>query len=40
MKQPFADVLQNRSCKNFRKIQRKAAMLEALFSKVADIRAC
>ena len=37
-KQPFADVLQNRSYQKFRNIQRKAPVLESLFNKVVGLR--
>ena len=37
-KQSFADVLENRCSKKFRKFHRKALALESLFSKVGVLR--
>ena len=36
-KQPYADILQNRCCKKFCNIYRKASVLEFLFNKVAGL---
>ena len=38
-KQPFAEVLQNRSSKKFCKVHRKILVLESLFNKAADPKA-
>ena len=38
-KQPFADVLQDRCSKEFRKFHKNILMLESLFDKVADPKA-
>ena len=40
LKQPFADILQNRCSKEFRNVHRKAPMLESLFNKVTCFQAC
>ena len=39
-RQSFADILQNRSSKKFRKFHRKTAVLESLFNKVAGLKTC
>ena len=38
--QSFADVLQNRCSKKFRKFHRKKPVLESLLNKVAVLKAC
>ena len=39
-KQPFVDVVQNSRSLKFRNIHRKTTVLQSLFNKVADFRAC
>ena len=39
-KQPFPDVLPNSCSSKFRKFHRKTPVLESLFTKVADLKAC
>ena len=40
MKQPFADAFQNMCSEKFRNIHGKVSLLESLFNKVAELRAC
>ena len=39
-KQSFADILQNRYSKKFRKFHRKTPVLKSLLNKVAGLKTC